>query len=109
MTKLGLTEKQHNLLVFIQKFCEERGYSPSYQEMADHLGYANRAAVFRTVQLLKKRGYVRTEEHSARSIMVTVAPDNDRNLVARLQTQIRKLKDEINRLKAELTHARRAA
>lgn len=109
MRKLGLTEKQHTLLIFIQKFTEEKGFSPSYQEMADHLGYANRAAVFRTVQLLKARGYVRAEEHSARSIIVNVHPDTDMNLVTRLQTQIRTLSDQVNRLTAELNAARRQA
>ncbi len=67
------TKKQKELLVFIEKFIAERGYSPSYREIMNALQYNSVATVSLHVNNLIKRGHLRKRENSARSLEV-VAP-----------------------------------
>ncbi len=69
------TKKQRELLVFIQKFINENGYSPSYREIMTALNYNSVATVALHVNSLIKRGHVRKRDRSARSLeVVTVQP-----------------------------------
>ncbi len=67
------TKKQKELLVFIEKFIAERGYSPSYREIMNALQYNSVATVSLHVNNLIKRGHLRKRENSARSLEVVSA------------------------------------
>jgi repressor LexA len=64
------TKKQKELLVFIETFIAEHGYSPSYREIMTGLNYNSVATVALHVNNLIKRGHVRKRDHSARSLEV---------------------------------------
>lgn len=66
--KLGLTKRQHQLLKFIEWYIPVNGYSPSYEEIADHLDLASKSGVHRLVKGLIKRGHIKQEYALARSI-----------------------------------------
>ena len=67
------TKKQQELLVFIQQFIAEHGYSPSYREIMNGCQYTSVATVALHVGNLIKRGHLRKRDHSARSIEVVDA------------------------------------
>jgi len=69
------TKKQRELLAFIESFIGEHGYSPSYREIMNGLGYNSVATVALHVTSLIKRGHLRKRDYSARSLEV-VQPTN---------------------------------
>ena len=64
------TKKQRELLGFIESFIKENGYSPSYREVMNGLGYTSVATVALHVNNLIKRGHLRKRDRSARSLEV---------------------------------------
>jgi SOS-response transcriptional repressor LexA len=66
------TKKQRELLVFIDEFIKEHGYSPSYREIMNGLNYTSVATVALHVGNLIRRGHVRKRDHSARSLEIVV-------------------------------------
>lgn len=55
---LGLTQRQHDALVFVRRFIAERGHSPSYSEIADFLGLRSKSGVHRLIEGLVERGRI---------------------------------------------------
>lgn len=64
------TKKQRELLVFIEAFIAEHGYSPSYREIMQGVGYTSVATVSLHVNNLIARGHIRKRDRSARSLEV---------------------------------------
>lgn len=65
-----LTKKQLKLLDFLEDYIEENGYAPSYREIQAGLGLASVSAVAEHVDNLVKKGVLKREEGSARSLEV---------------------------------------
>jgi len=65
------TRKQQELLLFIEQFIGEHGYSPSYREIMTGLKYNSVATVALHVSNLIKRGHLAKRDHSARSLELT--------------------------------------
>ncbi len=64
------TKKQRALLVYIESFIAEHGYSPSYREIMAGLDYNSVATVALHINSLIKRGHIRKRDYSARSLEV---------------------------------------
>lgn len=64
------TKKQRELLAYIESFIAEHGYSPSYREIMQGLGYTSVATVSLHVNSLIKRGHIKKRDRSARSLEV---------------------------------------
>lgn len=79
MAPLGLTARQHELLVFIEKFIAEHGHSPSYTEMGIAIGKV-RSRVHSLVNRLIDRGHLRNGKGKYRSIEI-VNPSTPRVLI----------------------------
>lgn len=66
---MTLTKKQAEVLDFIRSHIEDRGYAPSYREIADHFGLSSPATVHAHVQALVEKGEINVgDEGEARSI-----------------------------------------
>lgn len=66
-----LTKQQRRVLEVIEAFVKENGYTPSYREIAAHLGLTSPATVHQHIQALCEKGVINTGEHGiARSIEV---------------------------------------
>ncbi len=72
------TKKQKELLTFIEEFIAKHGYSPSYREIMAGLNYNSVATVSLHVNNLIKRGHVRKRDHSARSLEVVAAGEQNK-------------------------------
>ena len=57
-----LTKKQRDILDYILKTVQERGYSPSYREIADALDLSSPATVHEHVARLRDKGYLSEAE-----------------------------------------------
>jgi repressor LexA len=65
---MKLTKRQKEILDFITQFIGREGYSPSMEEIAEHFRFASLNAVFKHLESLSSRGYLRREPNRARSI-----------------------------------------
>ena len=110
------TKKQKELLNFIEKFIAERGYSPSYREIKDGLGYNSVATVSLHINNLIKRGHLRKRDHSARSLEVAsadetdkitsnqIAPGEEKWLVEKVEHAFQQMEQAGDDAKADLDH-----
>jgi repressor LexA len=78
---MALTARQKQVLDFVADFVEEKGYSPSYEEMARGLGLASLATVHKHVTALEERGYLKRAYNQSRSLDVAKEYLTDRRRV----------------------------
>jgi len=71
---MKLTRRQKEILDFIKGFIDLNGYSPSMEEIAAHFHISSLNAVFKHLEALKARGYVRRDANRARSIELADQP-----------------------------------
>lgn len=69
-----LTEKQKEVLLFIDKFTRKNGYSPSYDEILEPMGLESKSGIHRIVSALEERGFIRRLANKARAIEVLKLP-----------------------------------
>lgn len=67
---VALTRRQKDVVDFISSFIRERGYSPSFEEIADGLGLASLATVHKHIQALEAKQYVRRNYNHSRSLEI---------------------------------------
>ncbi len=65
-----LSERQQQILDFIQGYTERHGVSPSFKEIGDAVGLKSSSAVKHQIQQLQKKGYVTRRNRTPRSIVV---------------------------------------
>ncbi|MBL8229185.1 MAG: transcriptional repressor LexA [Bryobacterales bacterium] len=70
---MALTRRQKEVLDFIAQFVEERGYCPSYEEIADGLKLASLATVHKHIQTLETKQYLRRGFNQSRSLELSPA------------------------------------
>jgi repressor LexA len=63
-----LTPKQKNVLEFLQRFMQENGYAPSYQEIANEFGLSSRSTAQKYVERLREAGFLDSEANGKRSL-----------------------------------------
>jgi repressor LexA len=71
---MPLTKRQKEILDHIDGFIAERGYAPSFEEIAHHFGYSSLATVHEHLSNLERKGYIRKSYNESRSIEL-VKPD----------------------------------
>ena len=72
-----LTQKQHDLLIFIDKRLKKNSISPSYDEMKDALGLASKSGIHRLITALEERGFIARLPHRARALEVLRLPGQE--------------------------------
>lgn len=77
MSGIGLTFQQDKLLAFLKKRATESNVSPSFDEMADHLGLGSKSGVHRLITGLEERGHIRRQPHRARAIEIVDIENGD--------------------------------
>lgn len=65
-----MTEKQRQLLSFIERFQASHGSAPSFEEMKDALGLRSKSGVHRLVSALAEAGHISRARYRARRIDV---------------------------------------
>lgn len=55
---MGLTPAQERVYRFVRDYLQQHGYSPSYEEIRQHLGFQSLNAVYKHLKQLEQRGYL---------------------------------------------------
>lgn len=71
-----LTQKQKELLLFINERMRANGVPPSFDEMKDALDLKSKSGIHRLITALVERGFIRRLPHRARAIEVLKLPEN---------------------------------
>ncbi len=66
----GMTRRQAQLLAFLKAYQAGNGFSPSYAEIAAHIGISTKSGVNRIVDALEARGAIRRHKKMKRSLEV---------------------------------------
>lgn len=67
---MALTKRQKEFLDFLAGFLEKRGYSPSYEEIAEGLNLASLATVHKHIMALESKHYVKRGFNQSRSLEI---------------------------------------
>lgn len=65
-----MTPRQKQCLDYIQRYWDEHGYAPSYNDIREALSAKSKSSVAALIEQLVQRGYVTRTPHLARSIQV---------------------------------------
>jgi repressor LexA len=65
---LALTRRQREIYDFIRSFVEEKGYSPSLEEIGEAFGLSSVATVHKHVEHLVEKGFLRKAWNRSRSV-----------------------------------------
>jgi repressor LexA len=68
-----LTKRQKQILDYIGEYFAARGYAPTLEEIGEHFGLSSPATVYKHVQKLVEKGYLRKTKHQGRGIEVVEA------------------------------------
>ncbi len=68
---MALTKKQKRILDYLKDFIDEKGYSPSFEEICKAFGYTSLATVHEHLSNLEAKGYIRKSYRGSRSVEVT--------------------------------------
>lgn len=69
----GLTARQEEILKIIAGYVEEKGYAPTYQELANFLNIKSKYAILKHIDSLVSKGYL-SKDSSARTLRI-IHPD----------------------------------
>jgi repressor LexA len=67
---MPLTRRQREILDYIIGYVGEHGYAPSFEEIAEAMGYASLATVHEHLTNLERKGVIRRHYNESRSIEV---------------------------------------
>ena len=70
-----LTQKQHELLCFIDEKLKDSGVSPSFEEMKEALGLKSKSGIHRLISALEERHFIRRLPNRARALEVLKLPE----------------------------------
>lgn len=66
----GLTRRQREILIFVQRFTDAHGYPPSVREIGQALGLTSSSTVHSHLSALEKKGYLRRDPSKPRALEV---------------------------------------
>ncbi len=72
-----LTERQQQILKFIEDFREQHGIAPTHREICENFGFSSYGTAYKHLKLLARKGYLRRERHQRRG-MELLASEEER-------------------------------
>jgi repressor LexA len=79
-----LSERQKNILKYIQSYVEERGYPPSIREIGDRVGISSTSVVDYNLKVLEREGHIRRDREVSRGLELVGIPRGGRQAEQRL-------------------------
>ena len=74
-TKIQMTNKQLEILEFVQSFIKTKGFAPSLQDIATGLGLRSRSNIHRHIHILEQEGRINMKPHKFRTIRIAPSLD----------------------------------
>ena len=75
--KNKLTDRQEEILIFIQQFTSENGYPPTLREIGKHFQISSTFGVKRHLEALVKKGHINIESNASRGISMIRKNQNE--------------------------------
>ena len=72
----AITERQYEVLCFIDGFWKEHRHSPSIQNICDAFDFSSTRSGRDVRNALKKKGYIRFDSNKHRHMVVLIQPEN---------------------------------
>ena len=73
-----LTERQKEILEFIDDFQRRRGIAPTHREICERFGFSSYGTVYKHLKLLQQKGYLRRDWNQKRGIeLVRAIPGHE--------------------------------
>jgi repressor LexA len=79
-----LSERQKNILKYIEAYVDERGYPPSIREIGDRVGISSTSVVDYNLRVLERDGYIRRDREVSRGLELVSASRGHRQVVPRV-------------------------
>jgi repressor LexA len=79
-----LSERQKNILKYIEAYVDERGYPPSIREIGDRVGISSTSVVDYNLKVLEREGRIRRDREVSRGLELVGTPRSQRQPVPRL-------------------------
>lgn len=73
-----LTERQKEILEFIQDFQRRRGVAPTHREICERFGFSSYGTAYKHLKLLVEKGYLRRDRHQRRGLELTPVAAGER-------------------------------
>lgn len=70
---MPLTRRQKEILDFLQRYITDRGYAPSFEEIAEHFSFRSLATVHEHLTNLERKGYIQRGHNESRAIELVPA------------------------------------
>lgn len=67
---MPLTRRQHEILDYLRDHIAERGYAPSFEEIAERFQFQSLATVHEHLTNLERKGYIRRTHNESRAIEI---------------------------------------
>jgi len=77
---MALTKKQRRVIDYISSFQELNKYSPSYEEIAEGLGYRSKGTVHKHLKNLLDKGVITKEWNKSRSVEIVPEESGGRSI-----------------------------
>ncbi len=77
-----MTERQEQILAFVQSFQEERGYPPSMREIGEQFGIRSTNGVSDHLRALERKGVLQRSGHLSRSLRVVPSEETPQGVAA---------------------------
>jgi len=68
MSSRKLSERQKNILKYIESYVDDRGYPPSIREIGDRVGISSTSVVDYNLRVLERDGYIRRDREVSRGL-----------------------------------------
>jgi repressor LexA len=79
-----LSDRQKNILKYIEAYVDERGYPPSIREIGDRVGISSTSVVDYNLRVLERDGYIRRDREVSRGLELVGSPRSQRQAQPRL-------------------------
>jgi repressor LexA len=75
---MSLTKRQREILTYLDSYSGERGYAPSFEEIAAQFNYNSLATVHEHLTNLERKGYIKRAYNESRGIEVLPSAETPR-------------------------------
>ena len=77
---MPLTKRQREILDFLTGYVSDRGYAPSFEEIASRFDYSSLATVHEHLSNLERKGYIRRSYNESRAIEILPSEASPRSV-----------------------------
>lgn len=63
-----VTKRQKDILTYLTTYLSQKGYAPTFKEIANHFSFKSKGTVYKYIKTLKEKGLIKHEWNRTRAI-----------------------------------------